>query len=199
MKKRLIPVIRDEEFIRGKIPMTKEAVRHYSVLRLGLREGDIVFDIGSGTGSVACEIASLSDSIGVYAFEKNAEAFELTKKNVIKFGLSNIHVINGAAPGAFSGLPAPDAAFVGGSSGELRKIMQALSTAPKEIRVVINAVSLETQAEIQSLVKECKTRDLIVEQVAVSRAREIGGYHLMTAENPVMVASFTLMPGRNGR
>ena len=60
------------------------------------------------------------------------------------------------------------------------------------MRVVMNAVSLETIAEIQSVLKDFGIRDLSAEQISVSRSRELGSYHLMTAENPVMIASFTL-------
>ena len=60
------------------------------------------------------------------------------------------------------------------------------------MRVVINAVSLETMAEIHAVLKNLAISDLSIEQVSVSRARELGNYHLMNAENPVMIASFTL-------
>ena len=59
-------------------------------------------------------------------------------------------------------------------------------------RVVINAVSLETIAEIQRVLKDFATDDLSVEQISVSKARELGSYHLMTAENPVLIVSFML-------
>ena len=120
------------------------------------------------------------------------EACDLIRQNAAKFGLSNIKVVEGKAPAAFDGLPAPSCAFIGGSSGNLKEILTSLSSVPKGVRVVINAVSLETMAEIQSVLKEFELRDLSIEQISVSKARELGSYHLMTAENPVMIASFTL-------
>ncbi len=192
MKKRLVPILDDDEFIRDKVPMTKASVRHLSVLKLGLSEGDVVYDIGSGTGSIACEIALQSDSLKVYAIEMKHEACELISRNADKFMLKNIRVIEGKAPAAFDGLEAPDCAFIGGSSGNLKDILDALNSMKRGIRVVINAVSLETMAEIQSVIKEFEISGLEIEQVSVSRSREIGNYHLMTAENPVMIASFTL-------
>ena len=60
------------------------------------------------------------------------------------------------------------------------------------VRVVINAVSLETIAEIQRVLSDFEVSDLSIEQVSVSKARELGSYHLMTADNPVLIASFTL-------
>ena len=172
--------------------MTKENIRHLSVMKLGLTEGATVYDIGSGTGSVACEIAAQSNSIKVYAIEKKEEACSLIEQNAAKFGLSNIQIVQGLAPEALEGLEPPTHAFIGGSSGELREILTALNKAGGSVRVVINAVSLETIAEIQRALEDFGTRDLSIEQISVSRSRELGSYHLMTAENPVMIASFTL-------
>lgn len=198
--KRLVPVISDDEFIRGKVPMTKENIRHLSVLRLDLAGDSVVYDIGSGTGSVACEIASLSKGIRVYAVEMKDEACGLIRQNAERFGLDNIEIVTGKAPEALDGLEPPTHAFIGGSSGNLRQILEALAskasaqeqTGAPGIRVVINAVSLETIAEINSVIRECGARDVLIEQIAVSRSRELGSYHLMTAENPVMIASFTI-------
>ncbi len=192
MKQRLFQILDDDEFIRDKVPMTKASVRHLSILKLGLSEGDVIYDIGSGTGSIACEIALQSDSFKVYAIEMKTGACELISRNADKFKLRNVSVIEGRAPAAFDGLEAPDCAFIGGSSGDLKEILNALCSLKHGIRVVINAVSLETMAEIQSVIKEFEISGLEIEQVSVSRSREIGNYHLMTAENPVMIASFTL-------
>lgn len=190
----VMPVISDEDMIRGKIPMTKESIRHLSVLRLGLTEGSIVYDIGSGTGSIACEIASLDPDGTVYAIEMKEEACGLIRQNADKFGLDNIEVIEGKAPEALSGLESPTHAFIGGSSGNLRQILDVLAgkTPESGIRVVINAVSIETMAEINHVIREMDVSDVLIEQVSVSRSRELGNYHLMTAENPVMIAAFTV-------
>ena len=184
--------ISDEEFLRGDVPMTKENIRHLSVMKLGLTAGATVYDIGSGTGSVACEIASLGNGIRVYAIEKKEEACGLIKQNAAKFGLKNIEVIYGTAPEALEGLEPPTHAFIGGSSGNLKEIMTALSGSGSSVRVVINAVSLETIAEIQSVIREFPVSGLSLEQISVSRARELGNHHLMMAENPVLIAAFTL-------
>ena len=185
----LVPVFPDSSFIRSKVPMTKESVRHLSILRLGLSRGSILYDIGSGTGSIACEAAGLSGSVKVYAIEHKQEACSLIKANAEALHLPNIDVIYGSAPEAFEGLEPPTHAFIGGSSGNMKSIIGSL---PAGTRVVINAVSLETISEIQSLTEEIYTEDFLIEQVSVSRSRELGRYHLMTAENPVMIASFTL-------
>lgn len=191
-EQRILPLIGDDEMIRGDVPMTKENIRHLSVMKLGLTAGATVYDIGSGTGSVACEIASLGNGIRVCAIEKKEEACGLIKQNAAKFGLRNIEVIHGTAPEALEGLEPPTHAFIGGSSGNLKEIMTALSGSGSSVRVVINAVSLETIAEIQSVIREFPVSGLSLEQISVSRARELGNHHLMMAENPVMIAAFTL-------
>ena len=188
----LTPVMDDSVFIRGEVPMTKENIRHLSILRLGLSAGSVLYDIGSGTGSVACEAALQSSSLKVYAIEMEEEACSLVKQNADRFGLSNIEVVHGKAPEVFDGLRAPTHAFIGGSSGSLRDILEVLGTAPEGVRVVINAVSLETMAEIQAFISGHEISDLSIEQISVSRSRELGSYHLLTAENPVMIAAFTL-------
>ena len=190
--KTVLPVIRDEEMIRGKVPMTKETIRHLSIMKLCLTEGATVYDIGSGTGSVACEIAAQSAGIKVFAIEKKEEACSLIEQNAVRFGLSNIQIIQGTAPAALEELETPTHAFIGGSSGEMREILTMLKNKAGSVRVVINAVSLETIAEIQRVLSDFEVSDLSIEQVSVSKARELGSYHLMTADNPVLIASFTL-------
>ena len=187
--KLLMPVIPDDCFIRDKVPMTKESVRHLSILKLGLRKGSVLYDIGSGTGSIACEAASLDESVTVYAIEMKEQACELIKTNASNLGLTNIEMIHGCAPAVLPDLKPPTHAFIGGSSGNLKGILEAL---PEGTRVVLNAVSLETIAEIQSVSREFDMTDLTIEQISVARSRELGSYHLMTAENPVMIAAFTL-------
>ncbi len=186
------PVISDGEMIRGKVPMTKESIRHLSVLQLGLREGSVVYDIGSGTGSVACEIARLDPAGTVYAIEMKEEACALIRENAGSLGLPNIEVVKGKAPDVLEGLENATHAFIGGSSGSMREILEILRRKSPGIRVVINAVSLETMAEVSSIIREGGVSNVTVEQISVSRSRELGNYHLMTAENPVMIAAFNL-------
>ena len=188
------PVLSDDDMIRGKVPMTKESVRHLSVLRLGLTEGSVVYDIGSGTGSVACETASLDPDGTVYAVEMKEEACRLIRQNAERHGLCNIEVVQGKAPEALADLETPTHVFIGGSSGSLAGILEAIreKAGQNRVRVVINAVSLETMAEISRVIREYGVRNAVIEQISVSRSRELGNYHLMTAENPVMIASFTI-------
>ncbi len=189
-KRELMPVIGDEEFIRAKVPMTKAMIRHASVLHLKLTEGSVVYDVGSGTGSVAVEIAKLDDSVHVYAIEKKPEAAALIRENIEKFQCGNVTVIEGGAPEALEGLESPTHAFIGGSSGNLKEILLCLKEKNPRVRIVINAISLETMAEISKLLKELPVRDVVIQQLSVANSREIGSYHLMSGENPILIAAF---------
>ena len=84
-KRELSQSISDDAFIRGKVPMTKEEIRHVSLGKLHLTEDAVVYDIGAGTGSVSVEIARAGEQIRVYAIEKNPEGVELIDQNRKKF------------------------------------------------------------------------------------------------------------------
>ena len=189
-KRRLTHGIMDEAFIRDNVPMTKEEVREVAICKLRLLENAVVYDIGSGTGSVAVEIAGLSDEIQVYALEKKREAVSLIEKNKVKHGLQNITVIEGTAPEGLVGLPAATHAFIGGSGGRMKEILQSLYRLNPWMRIVISAVSLETICEIWEVLSSFPVKGEEIVQLQVSRAREVGNYHLMQAENPIWLCSF---------
>ena len=181
---------RDGEFIRDKVPMTKEEVREVSICKLKLYEGAVVYDIGSGTGSVAAEIAGLSDEIKVFAVEYKEEAVFLIAQNKEKFGLDNIEIVSGKAPDGLEELPVPTHAFIGGSSGRMKEILSALYQKNSQMRVVINAISMETICEIKEVLSAFPIQNEDVVQIQASRAKRVGTYHLMQAENPVWICSF---------
>lgn len=205
----LTPGIDDEIFSRTKVPMTKNEVRVLSISRLELTKNAVVYDVGSGTGSVSIECARLSPDIFVFAIEQKEEAANLTKENAVRLGLSDqIVVINKKAPEGFEELPTPTHVFIGGSSGALSDILSAIQKklivkentkgktdkASKGVRVVINAVSLETIAQITKLIQMYPVKHVQLTQIQASRAHKLGSYNLMQAQNPVLIASFNLLP-----
>ena len=205
----LTPGMDDEIFSRTKVPMTKNEVRVLSISRLELTKNAVVYDVGSGTGSVSAECARLSPDIFVFAIEQKEEAANLTKENAVRLGLSDqIVVINKKAPEGFEELPTPTHVFIGGSSGALSDILSAIQKklivkentkgktdkASKGVRVVINAVSLETIAQITKLIQTYPVKHVQLTQIQASRAHKLGSYNLMQAQNPVLIASFNLLP-----
>ena len=191
-QKYLAPDKADDAFIRGKVPMTKEEIREVAVSKLHLTEEAIAYDIGSGTGSIAVEIAARAANIRVFAVEQKEEAIELIYVNREKFHAKNITVIHGKAPEALKELPAPTHAFIGGSSGNLCGILNMLKEKNPHVRVVITAISLETVAEITALIKEMQIGQAEVVALQVSRAKAVGDYHLMQAENPVYLCTIQM-------
>lgn len=188
--KNVTPQLSDAAFIREKVPMTKEEIRHVSICKLHLTSDSVLYDVGSGTGSIAVEAASLSDDMEVYAIEQKENAVQLITQNKEKNGLENIHVINAKAPDGIDTLPVPTHAFIGGSGGNLKEIIEALKAKNPHIRIVINAISMETICEIKEILSAYDVKNEDIVQLQVSRSKQIGHYHLMQAENPVWICSF---------
>lgn len=180
-----------------RTPMTKEEIREVSICKLHLTQNAVVYDIGSGTGSVAIEIAGLSAGVNVYAIERKPEAVKLLYQNRQHFGMDNIQIIETYAPEGLEDLPAPTHAFIGGSGGHLKEILETLYRKNSRMRVVINAISMETIAELKEAVESFPVEEAEIVQMQVSRVKKIGSYHMPQAENPVWICSFTFCENVN--
>ena len=180
--------IPDEEFTRGDAPMTKSEIRALSVAKLKLTDDSVVYDIGAGTGSVSIEMALCAVNGAVYAIEKEDAAADLIDVNKKKFMTPNLQVIRGLAPEAMKDLPTPTHAFIGGSSGNLKDIISCLLEKNPKIRIVINSVTIETLEETTQVIRDFNLVEEDFTCINVSRARKLGRYHLMTAQNPVYIA-----------
>ena len=179
----------DQMFLRDKAPMTKEEIRSISLSKLRLQEASVVYDIGAGTGSVSIEIAKMSSQGSVYAIEKNPEAAALLYQNKQKFAVDHLTIIEGLAPEACENLPVLTHAFIGGSSGNLKEIMQLLLKKNSNVRIVINCITLETVAEALDCLKTLPVTDTDIVQIAAGKAKEIGAYHMMMGQNPIYIIS----------
>lgn len=181
---RRAPGLPDEAFERGDVPMTKQEVRAAVLAKLAVRPEDILWDVGAGTGSVSVELALAAPRGRVYAVECRPEGCALIKANREKFRTRNLVLAEGLAPAALSDLPAPDAVFIGGSKGNLAAIVDAALDKNPDARICVSAIALETlSAAVAALT--AKGRTVQVSQIAVSRAKAVGGLHLMMAQNPI--------------
>lgn len=181
---RRAPGLPDEAFERGDVPMTKQEVRASVLAKLAVRPEDILWDVGAGTGSVSVELALAAPRGRVYAVECRPEGCALIKANREKFRTRNLVLVEGLAPAALSDLPAPDAVFIGGSKGSLAAIVDAALDKNPDARICVSAIALESlSAAVAALT--AKGRTVQVSQIAVSRARAVGGLHLMMAQNPI--------------
>lgn len=181
---RRAPGLPDEAFERGDVPMTKQEVRAAVLAKLAVRPEDILWDVGAGTGSVSVELALAAPRGRVYAVECRPEGCALIKANREKFRTRNLVLVEGLAPAALSDLPAPDAVFIGGSKGSLAAIVDAALDKNPDARICVSAIALETlSAAVAALT--ARGRTVQVSQIAVSRAKAVGGLHLMMAQNPI--------------
>ena len=178
--------LKDGDFLRAGVPMTKEEVRAVSMDKLQLKPTDIVCDIGCGTGAMAIAMARKVYQGEVYGIENNPEAVELSKKNRRQLGAYNLQIIAGTAPEAMENLPKVDKAFIGGSQGRLEAIIALLLKKNPEVRIVINAITLET---LQQTISCLEAQQLQTEVVCmnIAKAERVGGYHMLKAENPIYI------------
>lgn len=181
----------DEAFLRAEVPMTKQEIRAVTIAKLELTKNAVCWDVGAGTGSVTLEMAGLSEDGHVYAVEQKEAGCDLIKENMRHLGITNVTVVCGKAPEALESLPAPTHVFVGGSSGNLRQILEAALAKNPGTRIVLNAVTAETIAEAVDVLKELSVSDPDIVQLSAARGRKLGRYHLMTAINPVFIISCT--------
>jgi precorrin-6Y C5,15-methyltransferase (decarboxylating) len=136
--------------------ITQSEVRAIAMSRLSIEAGDVVWDIGAGSGSVAIEAARLSEPGMVFAIEQDAADYHLILANAETMGVRNLKAVHGTAPGVLTGLPAPDAVFVGAVGREVGRVLEP---AWQALRVggqlVANIGSLEaltaTYAELKRL------------------------------------------------
>lgn len=188
--------IADEQFIRERVPMTKEEVRTVSLSKLQLKENSVVYDIGAGSGSVSVECALCMSDGKVYAIEHKDVALKLIERNCEKFGVSNVELVNAFAPEIDKDIDnkmlVPTHAFIGGSGGRLSQILDWLEQKNPHIRIVINAIALETVAEATAELKRRKIENPEIVSINIAKSKQIGGYSMMMANNPVYIFSFNL-------
>ncbi|MDO4555412.1 MAG: precorrin-6y C5,15-methyltransferase (decarboxylating) subunit CbiE [Lachnospiraceae bacterium] len=179
-------MLKDEDFIRGKTPMTKEEIRAVIMMKMGVLPDSIVWDIGAGTGSISIECARQCPYGEVHGIEKESDAMELMKKNKEKFEVDQLFLYQGKAMEIIPTLPIPDAVFIGGSGKELKNILGYIAGMDMQIKVVISAVTVETIAECNKYL-EIYDDNYQITQLTAGRSRKIGSYHIMDTNNPVMI------------
>lgn len=180
--------IPDHEFLRGKVPMTKAEIRVQVLAKAQISLFDRVVDIGAGTGSISIEAAGLASEGVVYAIEHKPEAQELILANQQKFGVSNLHLISGAAPDVFGELPAVNVCIIGGSNGRLPEILRNVPLVEGG-RIVITAVTIETMSQGLQLLKDLHYQEIEVVSIQAVRWQPVQTLHMAQALNPVFILS----------
>ncbi len=188
------PGIPDGEFERiDKVPITKEEVRTVQIGKARLNLGNIVYDIGCGSGSISVEAGLQIESEGtVYAIDKNPTAVELTKKNLEKFGINNVSVILGDAKEKILDLPKANSIFIGGTGGDTKDIVELCQSKLKSGgRIVIGIILIETLYSVLKILEDLNFTDIDITQITIGKSRKTNTGTMMLARNPVTVISAT--------
>ena len=179
----------DDAFLRNGAPMTKEEVRAVIISKLRLQPDSIVWDLGAGTGSVSITCAKCCPYGQVYAVEYQEQALDILRQNCAYLQAENVTVVAGRAEDMLSELPVPDCIFIGGSNGAFPEILQQIQQLPKPVRLVVSAVTLETQAEVTQLLQGAPQLEVI--PVFSGQSRKVGRYHVLQPHHPVLLFACT--------
>ncbi|UTD11877.1 precorrin-6Y C5,15-methyltransferase (decarboxylating) subunit CbiT [Treponema denticola] len=178
--------IKDSEFIRGEVPMTKFNIRSLSIAHLQIKKGDKFLDIGGGTGSVSIEAALQGAEVSTVEFDKTAYA--LIKENAKKFGVK-INLILGKAPEALLSAEYKDLqfdkCFIGGSGGELKNIFDYLEGHLKKGGIICaNFILIKNLNEFLELLPKYGYTEIEADLIQTASMGRAG---LFKGENPIYI------------
>ena len=164
--------------------ITKAEIRALVLARLGPGPGDLIWDVGAGSGSVAVECARFGAA--AMAVERDPASCDRIRDNAARHG-ARVRVVEGVAPEALRDLPEPDAVFVGGSGGNFEEIVKLCAVRARRA-VVLTLITLERVIPAGRILQGC---DLEVETtfMQASRVKDVGELHRLAAETPVFVVS----------
>lgn len=172
----------DEAFAHRAGMLTKREVRAVVLARLAPAVGTLVWDVGSGSGSVAVECSRLGAA--AVAVERDPQALQHIHDNAATHQ-APVQVVHGAAPEALTGLPWPDAVFVGGGGPDVVAAVAAV----RPTRVVVALATLE---RVAPTVAALQGYDVDTALLQVSHLQALGEGHRLAPANPVFVVSGAL-------
>lgn len=182
--------MRDEAFIRGKVPMTKMEVRAASLAYLNLYSAKALLDVGAGTGSVCIEALLRQPQLKAVAIERNEEGVSLIRENAVLHGVdARLTVIAEYAPCDLEQSQPFDRVFIGGTGGKLREILEWLKRGhlTSDAIVVVNAIAIESLSEAVSALEDAGFKDVEGSMIQASRLDMLGKYHYFKPLNPCYV------------
>ena len=182
-------LIKDDEFIRGNCPMTKEDIRALSIWKMNLKENSTVLDVGSGTGTITVQASKISSNGVVYSIERDEDAISTTKINLDKFDCTNVILDEGDAVEILEKYIKEDkrfdSIFIGGSGGSLEKIIEMCSELLiQEGTIVMNFITLDNSYKAIEVMKKL---NYIVDISQVNISKNRGQSYMMIANNPIYI------------
>jgi precorrin-6B C5,15-methyltransferase / cobalt-precorrin-6B C5,C15-methyltransferase len=151
--------------------ITKREIRAVTLSSLLPRRGELLWDVGAGSGSVAIEWLLADPAMRAVAVEQRADRAARIRRNAAAFGVPGLDIVEGPAPASLAGLPFPDAVFVGGGASDSGVLDSAARTLRSGGRLVVNAVTLETEALL--IARHAALGGELI-RIAISRAAPIG-------------------------
>jgi len=162
--------------------LTKRDIRALTLSALAPRRGDLLWDVGAGSGSIAIEWLLRDPAMRAIAIEARDDRAARIGRNALALGVPSLEIVTGRAPAAFDGLSRPDAIFIGGGAGDDGLLDAAFSALPSGGRLVVNAVTVETEAALVARYRK-HGGDLV--RLELSRAAPLGGFHAFRPALPV--------------
>ncbi|KAA2242312.1 precorrin-6y C5,15-methyltransferase (decarboxylating) subunit CbiE [Salinarimonas soli] len=172
----------DDAWFANDGQLTKSEMRAMTLAALAPRAGELLWDVGAGAGSVAIEWCLSHPRNRCLAIEERAERAERARGNALQLGAVGVEVRVGQAPGALADLPPPDAVFIGGGAHEAGVFEACWGALKPGGRLVINAVTLETEARLAAL---HGAYGGLMRRIALSRLERVGSMHGWRAAMPV--------------
>ncbi len=163
-----------DEFFENDGQLTKREIRAVTLSALAPRAGERFWDIGCGSGSVSIEWLLRHPANTATAIERDPERAARAARNATTLGVPHLEIVQGTAPEALADLPAPDAVFIGGGGQGDGVIEQAWAALRPGGRMVVNSVTLETEAK---LIEALGTYGGTLTRLSVERLETIGTRH----------------------
>ena len=162
--------------------LTKREIRAVTLSALAPRRGELLWDIGAGSGSIGIDWMLADPANRAIAIERDETRIARIARNAASLGAPDLKIVRGTAPAALEELPRPDAIFIGGGSTGEGTVDAAWAALPSGGRMVVNGITIETQAE---LTRRFKAHGGDLTTIQISHADPVGGFHGMRPAMPV--------------
>lgn len=178
--------IKDREFIRGDVPMTKENIRIITIGKLQIEEKSNFLDIGCGSGSITVQGAKLCSKGKVIAIDKEDEAIRVSRENIGKFHCNNVEILQGEATEVLKNIDIKfNSIFIGGSGGNIEELLEkSLKLLVDNGVVVCNFITMKNAFRASEFFE---ARGLKTEITLLQSSIAQGKSMMLKANNPIFI------------